>query len=206
MHGSMHRLHGNRPHAFQGRASRVYDILARRLLRPVYRRFAEDIAAVAPDGGAVLDIGTGPGVLLVELARLRPDLRMTGVDLSPDMVAAAERNLREFPGRASALRGDVAHLPFPDDSFDLIVSSLSLHHWDDPRAAGPELARVLRPGGHVYLYDLRRAPFQELIAGAAGTSLSTGPPPRHTLVRVGLPFFPKVVRYVLCRGVTAPPA
>jgi hypothetical protein len=58
----------------------------------------------------------------------------------------------------------------------------------------------------VYLYDLRRAPFQELIAGAAGTSLSTGLPPRHTLVRVGLPFFPKVVRYVLCRGVTAPPA
>jgi ubiquinone/menaquinone biosynthesis C-methylase UbiE len=175
-------------------------------LRRAYRRFAEDIAAAAPDGGTVLDVGTGPGVLLVEIARLRPDLRLTGVDLSADMVAAAERNLQELNGRASARRGDVADLPFPADSFDLIVSSLSLHHWDDPRAAGPELARVLRPGGRVYLYDFRFAPFQDLIAAAEGTSLSAGPPPRHTLIRVGVPLFPRVVRYVLSSGSTPPSA
>jgi ubiquinone/menaquinone biosynthesis C-methylase UbiE len=203
MHGSIHGLHGNRTRAFQGRASRVYDVMARRLLRPAYRRFAEDIAAVAPDGGAVLDVGTGPGVLLVEIARLRPDLRLTGVDLSPDMVAAAERNLRAF-GQASARRGDVGDLPFPDDTFHLIVSSFSLHHWDDLRAAGPELARVLRPGGRVYLYDFRSAPFQDLIAAAAGTSLSAGPPPRHTLIRVGVALFPRVVRCILASGVTPP--
>jgi ubiquinone/menaquinone biosynthesis C-methylase UbiE len=205
MHGSRHVFHGNRPRVFQGRASRFYDVMARRLLRPAYRRFAQDVAAAAPDGGTVLDVGTGPGVLLVEIARLRPDLRLTGVDLSPDMVAAAERNLEEFNGRASARRGDVADLPFPDDSFDLVVSSLSLHHWDDPRAAGPELARVLRPGGRVYLYDFRFAPFQELIAAARGTSLSAGPPPRHALIRVGVPLFPRVIRYVF-QSVATPPS
>ena len=59
----------------------------------MYRRLAADLAEVAPDGAAVLDVGTGPGVLLVELTARRPDLRLTGVDLSPDMIAAATRNL-----------------------------------------------------------------------------------------------------------------
>ena len=67
--------------SFDGRRSRVYDFAARRLLRRFYRRLADDIAAVAPQGSAVLDVGTGPGVLLVELARRRPDLQLTGIDL-----------------------------------------------------------------------------------------------------------------------------
>lgn len=196
MHG-MHGLHGNRTRAFQGRSSRFYDVMARRLVRPAYRRYAEDVALAAPEGGAVLDVGTGPGVLLVEIGRLRPDLRLTGVDLSADMVAAAERNLAGLDGRAVVRVGDVADLPFPDGSFDLIVSSLSLHHWDDPRAAGRELARVLRPGGGVYLYDFRFAPFQELIAATEGTRLSGGPPPRRAEIRAGSLFLPRLVRYVL---------
>jgi ubiquinone/menaquinone biosynthesis C-methylase UbiE len=206
MHRLGHPRHGNRPKVFQGRASRVYDVMARRLLRRVYRRFGEDLAAVAPEGGTVLDVGTGPGVLLVELARLRPDLRLTGVDLSADMVNAAQRNLTAFSDRASAAQGDVTRLPFPDDAFDLIVSSLSLHHWDNPRAAAPELARVLRPDGQVYLYDFRFAPFAELIAAADGTSLSSAAAPRPTPIRVGVPFFPRIVRYVMSAASPRVPA
>ncbi len=97
MHNLMHgRRRRNLPGLFQGRSSRVYDFASRRLLRPVYRRLADDIAAVAPEGGAVLDAGTGPGVLLVELATRRPDLRLTGIDLSADMVEAARRNVARF--------------------------------------------------------------------------------------------------------------
>src|SRR5262245_49495058 len=97
MHSLVHRRRMNRnlPNAFAGHSSRVYDLVARRVLRVVYRRVAADIATVAPQGGAVLDVGTGPGVLLVELAALRPDLRLTGVDLSADMVSAATRNLTD---------------------------------------------------------------------------------------------------------------
>ena len=51
---------------------------------------------------------------------------------------------------------DVAALPFPDASLDLVVSTLSLHHWDDPGSIFDEIARVLRPGGAFLLFDLRR--------------------------------------------------
>lgn len=189
--------HRNRPGAFQGRASRVYDVVARRLLRGVYRGFAAELAGIAPDGAAVLDVGTGPGVLLVELARRRTDLHLTGVDLSADMVAAAQRNLRSTGGRATARVGDVTDLPFPDESFDLIVSSLSLHHWDDPAAAAGELARVLRPGGRLQIYDFRFAPFDELATAAGGTARFAGREPQRELVRTRALLFPRCVRFVI---------
>src|SRR5262245_13858896 len=114
MHGLIHRRHRNVPRVFEGRSSRVYDVVSRRVLRRFYRRLAADVATLAPDGGAVLDVGTGPGVLLVELATRRPDLRLTGIDLSADMAAAAARNLASFGERASVRVGDVTGLPFPD--------------------------------------------------------------------------------------------
>ena len=141
-----HHHHRNRPHAFAGRRSRVYDLVARRLLRGVYRRLAADVAESTPDGATVLDIGTGPGVLLAELARRRPDLTLIGVDLSADMVSAAARNLAPFGARASVEQADVAELPFADGSVDVVVSSLSLHHWDRPREAIGELRRVAATG------------------------------------------------------------
>ncbi len=197
MHLFIHARSRNVPKVFQGRGSRVYDFAARRLLRGVYRRLAEDIAATAPQGGAVLDVGTGPGVLLVELARRRPDLRLTGMDLSADMVAAAQRNLAPFADRASVRVGDVTDLPFPDGSFDLIVSSLSLHHWDDPQAAVPGLARVLRPGGRLVVYDFRFAPFDALVTAARARSVFTGGPAERTRIRTGVLLFPRLVRHVM---------
>jgi ubiquinone/menaquinone biosynthesis C-methylase UbiE len=192
MHGLV-RLHGNRPGLFQGRSSRTYDFVARRLARGFYRRLADDVAQTAPQGAALLDVGTGPGVLLAEIARRRPDLRLTGVDLSADMVSAARRNAAP----AEVEVGDVTDLPFPDASFDLVVSSLSLHHWDDPRAAVPELARVLRPGGSLTIYDFRFAPFDALADAARDRSLFTGPAPERTPIRTGVVLLPRCVRYVM---------
>src|SRR5690242_5004780 len=149
MHPHLRIRRRNLPGVFEGRSSRIYDVVARRFLRRFYRRLAEDIARLAPEGAAVLDVGTGPGVLLAELAARRPDLSLTGGDLSADMVAAARRNVRA----GDVVRvANVTDLPFPDGSFDLVVSSISLHHWDRPAAAVPQLARVLRPGGRVCVY------------------------------------------------------
>src|SRR5919199_3416305 len=176
MHGLIHARSRNVPKLFQGRSSHIYDVMARRVLRGMYRRLAADVAGFAPVGGAVLDVGTGPGVLLVELAARRPDLRLTGVDLSADMVAPGVHNLAPFGERARPRVGDVTSLPFPDRSFDLIVSSLSLHHWDHPEAAAPELARVLRPGGRVHIYDFPFAPFDKLADAARTLSVLNGLP------------------------------
>lgn len=123
-------------------------MLARRLLRGVYRRIAEDIALAAPINGAVLDVGTGPGVLLTEIARSRPDLRVRGIDLSADMITRAEHNVSEVAERVTTRVADVCDLPFAEDTFDLIVTSFSLHHRGDVETAVCELARALtRPGG-----------------------------------------------------------
>ena len=194
MHGLIHGRRRNMPGLFHGRSSRVYDVLSRRVLRRLYRRLAADVAALAPEGAAVLDVGAGSGVLLVELAARRPDMSLTGVDLSADMVAAATRNLAPYGERARARVGDVAALPFADRSFDLIVSSWSLHHWDHPEAAAPELARILRPGGRVYIYDFPVAPFDRLADAARELSVLDGRQPERTPVRTGVPFL-RCVRY-----------
>jgi ubiquinone/menaquinone biosynthesis C-methylase UbiE len=197
VHGRTQTWPGNRPRHFEGHGSRVYDFVARRLVRGLYRRIADDIADAAPDGGDVLDVGTGPGVLLVEVARRRADLRLTGVDLSADMAATAQRNLAESGDRATARVGDVAALPFADDSFDLVVSSLTTHHWDDPAGATGELARVLRPGGRWYIYDFGFAPFGVIDETARERSLFDGQPVRHGRIETGVLLFPRCYRHVL---------
>jgi ubiquinone/menaquinone biosynthesis C-methylase UbiE len=193
IHLPAHHAHGEADNPFQGEAAH-YDWVARHLMRRPYRRIAADATAALPAGASVLDVGTGPGLLLVELARMRPDLRITGVDLATDMVETARRNLSSFADRTTAVVGDVSDLPFEDDSFDLVMSTLSLHHWGDPSAGGAELARVLRAGGQIRIYDLRSAPFAALCAGATGSDGGVEPSrfritplPRPTLRRLVLP-------------------
>lgn len=189
--------HRNCPGIFSGRGSRIYDTVARGLLRGLYARIADDLVDWLPDGADVLDVGTGPGVLVSELARRRPALRIVGVDLSADMIAAAQRNLREFGERASAQQGDVTELPFPDETFDLVVTSFSSHHWDDPSGAVPELARVLRPGGRLYNYDFGFAPFDVIEDTARSSGLFGAGPMRRTTIRTGALFPRRCVRQVL---------
>ena len=136
----------------------VYDALSRFLLGPFLARIAADIAAVSPDGARVLEVGCGPGRLSIRLAR-QHGLEMTGVDLDPAMIARARANTDPAlnPGRRqpSFLVGDAAALAFPDGWFDLVVSTLSMHHWADPAAGLAEIGRVLRPGGRALIWDFR---------------------------------------------------
>jgi SAM-dependent methyltransferase len=136
----------------------VYDALSRLLLGSLVERIAADVAAVAPTGARVLEVGCGPGHLSIRLAR-QHRFEVTGLDLDPAMIARARANAARRGNndqhRPSLLVGDVAALAFPDRSLDLVVSTLSMHHWADPTAGLAEIGRVLRPGARALIWDLR---------------------------------------------------
>ncbi|MGW8225682.1 MAG: class I SAM-dependent methyltransferase [Anaerolineales bacterium] len=108
--------------------------------------------------GQAVDIGCGPGNLAFELAQRAPELRLTGVDLSDQLLSQAEQvaTQRGFDHRVQFKKGDAQDLPFEDASLDLVITTLSLHHWHQPVAVLDEIARVLRPGGAFLIFDLRR--------------------------------------------------
>lgn len=136
--------------------ARHYERVAGVLARPLYRRVVDDVrTAGLPAGAVVLDVGTGPGLVPQALARACPGLSVVGTDLAPAMVARAGERTRGTTGLRFEV-ADVAELPFPDASVDLVVSSLSLHHWERPRAGLADVVRVLRPGGRAWVYDGRR--------------------------------------------------
>ena len=120
-----------------------------------YELVAEHISDYGSEG-SVLDIGTGPGWLLVKLRQKSPFLRLTGLDTSPSMVAKARKNIVDagFSREIKVEEGDVSHIPFDADTFDTVVSTGSIHHWKDPVAGLNDIYRVLKPGGYALIYDI----------------------------------------------------
>jgi ubiquinone/menaquinone biosynthesis C-methylase UbiE len=136
----------------------AYDQMSRLLAGSLYARIAADVAAAAPAGARALEVGCGPGRLSIRLAR-QHGLDLTSLDLDPAMIERARANAAHRGNGdqrgPSFLVGDVAALAFPDRSFDLVVSTLSMHHWADPAAGLAEIGRVLRPGGRALIWDFR---------------------------------------------------
>jgi predicted O-methyltransferase YrrM len=125
-----------------------------------YRGFLKHLRTLDV-GSRYLEIGPGPGVLTVAVAREKPDARITGVEMSPDMVSVA-REYVERAGLADRIRflvGDAGdeNVLGSLGQFDLIYSTFSLHHWEDPKRIIQNLTSVLTGGGMLYIHDLRRA-------------------------------------------------
>ncbi|UWE10350.1 class I SAM-dependent methyltransferase [Actinacidiphila bryophytorum] len=100
--------------------------------------------------GRVIEVGVGTGR---SLPHYPADVTVTGIDLSPAMLAVARRRAADL-GREADLRvGDAGHLPFDDAVFDTAVCALSLCTIPDPAAAIAEMKRVLAPGGRLLLLD-----------------------------------------------------
>jgi ubiquinone/menaquinone biosynthesis C-methylase UbiE len=126
-----------------------------------YRRLARRAVGLGiPPGGKVLDMGTGPGFVAIEVARLLEgtECQVVGMDLSDAMLSLAAENAAKvgLNGMLSWREGDVKAMPFDDGEFDLIVSNDSLHHWDDPLPVFDEIARVLKDDGHCVIHDSKR--------------------------------------------------
>jgi ubiquinone/menaquinone biosynthesis C-methylase UbiE len=112
-------------------------------------------------GRDVLEIGAGSGSVAQQILSRAPQLAWTAIDIDPRMTQAAVTRLSEFCN-ASVQTADATAMPFPDDSFDSVVSCLMLHHIIDWERAVAEVARVLRAGGIFVGYDLVRTPLASL--------------------------------------------
>jgi ubiquinone/menaquinone biosynthesis C-methylase UbiE len=125
----------------------------------VYERLAAEVAA-AVEAGVILDIGSGPGHLAAELARLLPETKIVGLDLSAPMIEIAEKSVAKMgvSDRVVFRQGDAAQIPFTDCAFDFVVSSWSLHLWEDPARVFAEIYRVLKPSCGALVYDARKRP------------------------------------------------
>jgi ArsR family transcriptional regulator len=113
---------------------------------------ARAIARLVQPGLAVADIGTGTGILAIELARL--GLRVIAVDHSARMLEAARAKLDQAgPVEVELRRGEAAALPLADGEVDAAFAHMVLHYLPSPAEALREMARVVRPGGIVVAVD-----------------------------------------------------
>ena len=106
--------------------------------------------------GDILEIGPGPGLVGLEIAKKLPGSNLIGCELSEAMIKAAEINAAEYQINAKYIHGNAVKMPFENLSFDSVISNASLHEWEDPILVFNEIYRVLRTGGHYCITDLRR--------------------------------------------------
>src|SRR5437588_933194 len=96
-----------------------------------------------------LEIGAGTGYFSLNLLQAGVVREATCTDISPGMVSALAENAERLGLNVKAARADAESLPFPDESFDLVLGHAVLHHLPDLRRAFAEFFRVLRPGGRI---------------------------------------------------------
>jgi len=135
-------------HRYWDKKSRSYDREMRFMQRVLFGDSREWACSQA--SGDVLEVAVGTGL---NLEAYPPDIRLTGIDLSDEMLEIARARAREL-GREVALRqGDAQALPFDDATFDTVVCTFGLCAIPDIDTALDEMTRVLRPGGRLILVD-----------------------------------------------------
>ncbi len=123
--------------------------------RGQYAQAAVIAHRAAPNASRILDVATGPGVLLCCLSREYPAAAVTGLDLSHAMLGVA-RDRIEAEGLAERVRlvhGSDYEMPFADASFDLLLATETIHMLDELPAFLREARRVLAPGGRLVILD-----------------------------------------------------
>ena len=150
--------------------SKMYQIVAKRMgsMQRFYAFIAEDVNRADPK--IVLDVGTGPGLLLKRIAKI--NRKIYAVDPSSYMVSLSKKN--NAGAKNLHIRyGSSRKIPF-NQKYDLIISTLSLHHWKGKESSMSYLSTLLRRGGEIRVYEFeksaKRSRFR--VSSSHGLSLS----------------------------------
>ncbi|HUG20888.1 MAG TPA: class I SAM-dependent methyltransferase [Planctomycetaceae bacterium] len=137
--------------------------------RAFVRDFLEFCQQVQPGGTPrnLLDVGTGTALIPLEYCRQVPTGSITAIDLAREMLTLAERNVTRagLSDRISLRLCDSKQLPFADGQFDAVISNSIIHHIPEPIECLRETARVLAPGGLLFVRDLLRPASAEAVEG-----------------------------------------
>lgn len=133
--------------------SLFYDSIVERAIAPLHRRVLGEIEGeLGPKRPRILDVGCGGGHFAMALAERAPGAEIVGLDLSPEQIARARRRAAGFD-QLRFVEGSALDLPFEDRRFDLVLSLGSLKHWPSAQRGLEECARVLAPGGRLWVIE-----------------------------------------------------
>jgi ubiquinone/menaquinone biosynthesis C-methylase UbiE len=149
----------------EGEAVEEYEALTNDFLHITASLIADEITQQAGGRSDIaVDLGSGPGSLVMELASRFPQVLVIGLDISLPMAQLARERARTAGVQNVAfVVADVHHLPFQPRSVAMIVSHGSIHHWHGLDIALGEIKQVLAERGFVYLSDLRRDAPDEVV-------------------------------------------
>ena len=124
----------------------------------VDQAFVDRIIALGAESGHFLDVGTGPAQIPILLAQRCPHIQITAIDLSREMLKIAKKHVADnsLTDRITLELVDAKSLPYPDDTFDGLISNSIVHHIHDSLRALKEMGRVMKPTGVVLIRDLIR--------------------------------------------------
>jgi ubiquinone/menaquinone biosynthesis C-methylase UbiE len=139
-------------------------------------------------GGPILDVGTGPARIPIALCRADPSARVLGIDLAEAMIVLARRNVAEagLADRVRCERVDAKGLPYESGGFEAVVSNTIVHHIPDPRPVLAEMARLVAPGGTLFVRDLVRPDSQDAVAALVARHAGTESPAARALFEASL--------------------
>jgi ubiquinone/menaquinone biosynthesis C-methylase UbiE len=132
----------------------AYEKATRLVIESYYRQVAVEITTHLKRG-IILDLGTGPGYLPIEIAKKSSEIQIIGIDLSRKLIQMARINA-SAAGLADRLNfqlGNAGRLDFDDSAFDMVISTGMLHSLKDPVKVLQEIYRVLKAGGEAWVFD-----------------------------------------------------